>query len=150
MGQKPFKLDERDRNNFLKVCTTLYIITIYALMGVVSYRQFVLGQPHQEWDDIALIMTINIIVCIGAFLYISGGGSLRKIKLWHLVVSYGIFLLIGFGFTIYKYAVLLGQTLSREQIWGFFFTDLKISGILALALGALAYLGNRRIEKQIG
>lgn len=149
MGKNPFKLDERDLSNFRKVCTIMYIITIYALMGVVTYRQFVLRQPHQEWDDIAIIMTFNIIVFIGAFLYTAGSVSLKKIKWWYLAAGYGIFLLIGFGFTIFKYAVLLGQTLSREQVWDFFLTDLKISGILVVALGILAYLGNRRIEKQI-
>ena len=51
MKDRAFKLDERDLSNFRKVCTILYIITIYALMGVLVYRQFVLRQPHQEWDD---------------------------------------------------------------------------------------------------
>ena len=149
MKDRAFKLDERDLSNFRKVCTILYIITIYALMGVLVYRQFVLRQPHQEWDDIAIIMTVNVIGCIGAFLFIGGGFSLKQIKLWHLAIGYGAFLLIGFGFTIFKYAVLLGQTLSRDQVWGFFLTDLKISGVLVIALGIVAYLGNRRIEKQI-
>jgi hypothetical protein len=144
-----FKVDERDLNNLHKVCTILYIITIYSLMGVISYRQFVLHQPHEEWDDIAIIMTVNVIVFIGSLLYIGGSINPKKIKLRKLIAGYIGFVLFGLVFTIFKYTVLLGQELSLVQVWDYFLTILKITGILAIVLGILAYLGSRRIEKQI-
>jgi hypothetical protein len=57
--------------------------------------------------------------------------------------------LVGFLFTIFKYAVLLGQEINLLQVWDSLSTVVIISGVLMLALGLLAYLGNRRIDKQI-
>ena len=142
-------MDERDLDIFRKVCTTMYIITIYALIGVQLYRQFVLHQSSEEWNDIAIIMTFNIIVCLGSFLYIGGGINPKKIRLRYIVAGYVGFVLLGFAFTIFKYTILLGQELSLTQVVDYFFTVLEISGILAIAWGLLAYLGSRRIEKQI-
>ena len=149
MSKKPFRIDERDLDIFRKVCTTLYIITIYALVGIQLYRQFVLHQPRKDWNDIAIILTLNIIVCLGALLYVKGGISLKKTKLVYVIAGYAGFVLLGLAFTIFKYTVLLDQELSLMQVWDYLFTVVKISGLLVLGWGLLAYLGNRRIEKQI-
>jgi len=34
-----------------------------------QYRQFALRQPNEEWNDIAIIITFNVIVWLGAVLY---------------------------------------------------------------------------------
>ena len=34
MKRKFLKIDERDLNIFRKICTTLYLLTIYALIGI--------------------------------------------------------------------------------------------------------------------
>ena len=149
MGKNRFKIDERDADIFRRVCTVMYIITIYALMGVVTYRQFVLDQPQEQWDDIAMIMTINVVVCLGALLYIGGGISLKRIKLRYIILGYGGFVLFGFAFTVFKYTTLLGEDLSLTQVLDYLMLVAKISGLLVLGWGTLAYLGNRKIEKQI-
>jgi len=149
MNKKSFKPDEREMNVFRKICTTMYIITIYALMGIVSYRQFVLGQPHQQWDDIAMLMTINVIVVIGALLYASGSISLKKIKLRNLIVGYIGFVTIGFTFTIIKYAFFDGTHIDLAFALDTLKIILLVSGILILVWIFLAYLGNRKIEKRI-
>ena len=46
-------------------------------------------------------------------------------------------------------AVLLDQPVGLTQVGNYFLTVLEVSGVLALLLGLLAYLGSRRIEKQI-
>jgi hypothetical protein len=73
----------------------------------------------------------------------------REIKLRNILVGYALFVLVGFLFTTFKYAVLLGQEINLLQVWDSLSTVVIISGVLMLALGLLAYLGNRRIDKQI-
>jgi hypothetical protein len=109
----------------------------------------VLEQPQHEWNDIAMVMTVNVLVMLGSVLYLTGSINPKKIKLRHILAGYGGFVLIGFLFTIFKYTVLLGEDLTLEQVVDYFWTVLIISGILVLVWGLLAYLGSRRIEKQI-
>ncbi len=149
MGKTRFNFDEREMNTFLRICTTMYIITIIALIGIVNYRQFVLGQPHQQWDDIAMLMTINVIVLLGSVLYLTGVVNPKQIKPVYMIAGYIGFVLLGFTFTIFKYTVLLGQDVGLTQAWEYLRTVIIISGVLVLAWGVLAYLGSRRIEKQI-
>lgn len=149
MKNKPFKLDERDLNIFRKICTTLYLLTIYSLIGIVTYRQFVLHQPNEEWNDIAMLLTFNILATLGAYLFITGGVDISKFKLHHVLIGFAGFIAIGFGFTIVKSGVILGQDLSWGDVLDSLWIVVTISGLLALGLGLLAYLGSRRIEKQI-
>ena len=149
MAKKPFNFDEREVFSFLKICTVMYLFTIFALMVIQSYRQFVLHQPQEAWNDIALLMTLNILVLLGAVLYLTGVINPQKIKLRYLLAGYALFVLIGLLFTIFKYTILLGQTIGPAQVWDYLSTVIIISGLIVLALAVLAYLGNRRIDKQI-
>ena len=149
MTNRPFNFDEREMNTFLKICTIMYIITLFALMAIQFYRQFLLNQPQEEWNDIAMLIAINILVLFGAVLYLTGAIDLKKIKLRYILGGYCCFVLIGFLFTVFKYTVLLEQDLTMTQILDYLLIVIKISGILLLAWGLLAYLGSRRIEKQI-
>jgi len=145
----PFNFDEREMHIFRKVCTTMYFITIAALIGFQLYRQFFLGQPPDAWNDIAMLITINVVVLFGAILYLSGGVNPNNIKKRYLLAGYVIFVMFGLAWTIFKYAVLLDQSIGIEQIWEYLRLVVVISGILGLVLGILAYLGSRRIERQI-
>lgn len=127
----------------------MYILTIYSLIGVQLYRQFVLHQPTEEWEDIAVIITFNVIVWLGSLLYLSGIVNPTNIKLRYLLAGYLGFILMGFVFTVYKYNILESQPLSMEQVLDYLLIIVKVSGILAIGLGALAYLGSRRLEKEI-
>jgi hypothetical protein len=127
----------------------MYLLTIISLIVIQLYRQFVLHQPQEAWNDIAMLLTVNILVLLGLTLYLTGVINPRKIKLRDLLAGYALFVLVGFLFTIFKYTVLLGQDLNLAQVWSSLSTVVIISGILVLALGLLAYLGNRRIDKQI-
>ena len=149
MSKNIFKLDERDLLIFRKICTTFYLITIYTLIGIVSYRQFVLGQPNEEWNDIAMLLTINILATLGAYVFIAGGIEIRKFKLHHVLIGFAAFVAFGLGFTLFKYSILLGQTIGWADVWGYFLTVVRISGFISLGLLLLAYLGNQRIKKKI-
>jgi hypothetical protein len=149
MNKRPFNFDERETNTFRSVCTLLYLITIFSLMIIQLYRQFVLNQPQEAWNDIAMLLTVNILALLGLTLYLTGVVNPRRFKLRNILVGYALFVLVGFLFTIFKYAVLLGQEINLAQVWSSLTTVVIISGVLALVLGLLAYLGNRRIDKQI-
>jgi hypothetical protein len=124
-------------------------ITIFSLIVIQLYRQFVLHQPQEAWNDIAMLLTANIHFLLGLTLYLTGAINPREIKLRNILVGYALFVLVGFLFTTFKYAVLLGQEINLLQVWDSLSTVVIISGVLMLALGLLAYLGNRRIDKQI-
>jgi hypothetical protein len=149
MSRRPFNLDERAIKIIFRICATLYVITIYSLIGVMSYRQFVLHQAIKEFQDMAIIVTFNVLAMIGSALYFVGGFAIKKTKLRWIIAGYVGFVLVGFAFTIFKYTVLLDQELSLNQVVSYFFTVLKITGLLAIVWCLIAYLGNRRIEKQI-
>lgn len=149
MNKRPFNFDERETNTFRSVCTLLYLLTIFSLMIIQLYRQFVLNQPQEAWNDIAMLLTINILALIGLTLYLTGVINPRRIKLRNILVGYALFVLVGFLFTTFKYAVLLGQEINLAQVWSYLSTVVIISGVMAFVLGLLAYLGNRRIDKQI-
>jgi hypothetical protein len=149
MKRNIFKLDERDLNIFRRICTTLYLITIYALIGIQAYRQFIRHQPMEEWNDIAMLLTVNILATLGAYLYATGVVDIQKFKLHHTLIGFSAFVAFGFTFTIIKDTVFLGQAYSWAQVLHSLWIVLKVSALLALGLGLLAYLGSQRIEKQI-
>ena len=149
MNRKALNLDERTIKIILKICAVLYAITIYSLIGVMSYRQFVLHQAVKEFEDIAVVVTFNVLAMIGSALYFVGGFAIKKSRLRWIIAGYVGFVLIGFAFTIFRYTVLLDQKLGLNQVVGYLFTVSKITGILVIVGCLLAYLGNRRTEKQI-
>ena len=149
MNRKALNLDERTIKIILKICAILYAITIYSLIGVMSYRQFVLHQAVKEFEDMAIIVTFNVLAMIGSALYFVGGFAIKKARLRWIIAGYVGFVLFGFAFTIFRYTVLLDQELSLNQVVGYFLTVAKITGILVIVGCLLAYLGNRRTEKQI-
>lgn len=149
MHKPPIHLDERERSVFLELISVLYFLTLAALIGMQLYRQFVLGQPSDQWNDIALVITINVLFLLGGGLYLSGSINLQKIKASHVVFGYLAFVLLGLMFTIFKYAVLLDQGVSLKQVGNYVLIIVPITAILAIGWGLLGYLGHRRIEKKI-
>jgi hypothetical protein len=149
MRKQTFILDERERSVYRDLITVLYFLTLAALIGMQLYRQFVLGQPSEQWNDIALVITMNVLFLLGGGLYLSGSVNLKKIKASYVVIGYVIFVLLGLLFTIFKYAILLGQEVSMEQVWNYLLIILPITAVLAIGWGLMGYLGYRRMEKKI-
>jgi hypothetical protein len=149
MRKRPFNLDERERNVYRKFITVLYFITLSVLIGMQLYRQFVLGQPPEQWNDIALLITFNVLFLLGGGLFLSGAVEVKKIKVRYFVVGYAAFVIFGLLFTIFKYAVLLGQDVGIVQVWNYMLIILPITAVLMVGWGLLAYLGYRRMEDQL-
>ena len=149
MRNRPFKLDEREQNIYRSLITLLYFITLIVLIAMQLYRQFALDQPKEQWNDIALLITFNVLFLLGGGLYLSGALNLKKIKARYIVIGYVAFVLIGLLFTIFKYAYLQGQDVGLGQIWDYFLIVAPITAVLLIFWGLLGYLGHRRVEKQI-
>lgn len=149
MRKRLFNLDERERNICRNLIAVLYFITLAVLIGMQLYRQFVLGQPSEQWNDIALLITSNVLFLLGGGFYLSGTVNLKNIKIRNIVIGYTVFVLVGLLFTIFKYAVLLGQHVGLEQVWDYFLIILPITAVLMIGWGLLGYLGHQRMEKQL-
>lgn len=149
MNKKQIIVDEREKEIFRKICTTLYLLTLIGLIFIQLYRQFVLQQPSQEWDDIALLITINVIILLGSILFLFGRINPLKISKGYLLGGYAGFVVLGFLFTIYKYKVLLKQNLGLSEMIDYFGIVVIVSGILVLIWGFLAFLGNKNLENKI-
>jgi hypothetical protein len=149
MSKAPFNLDEREQNVYRTLITGLYFLTLAALIGMQLYRQFVLDQPSEQWNDIALLITFNVLFLLGGGLYLSGAVNLKSIRIRYLVVGYVGFVLLGLLFTIFKYAIVQGQDVGLAQVWDYILTILPITALLLAGWGSLAYLGHRRMEKQL-
>lgn len=149
MSKRPFNLDERERNVYRDLITVLYFITLAVLIGMQLYRQFALGQPSEEWNDIALLITFNVLFLLGGGLFLSGTVNLKNIKTRYIVIGYAAFVLTGLLFTIFKYAVLLGQDISLDQIWDYLLIIIPITALMAISWGLLSYIGYRRMEKRL-
>lgn len=61
-------MDERNKQVAYRVMANMYLLTIMALQGIVIYRQFALGQTIREFEDIAVVMTVNTLFLVTALL----------------------------------------------------------------------------------
>jgi hypothetical protein len=147
MAKSPLALDERNVETVRKVCTVMYGVTMVLLSLTIFYRQFVLGQATGEFEDIAVILTLNVIVGLGALLYF-GGVALPQISPRALASGYLGFVLLGFGFTVFKYTVLLDQPMDAGALWASFLTVATVCALLTGLYILAAYLGHRRLEKE--
>ena len=62
-------MDERNKQVAYRIIAIMYFLTILAMQGIVLYRQFVLGQELGDFEDIAIIMSVNSLFLISALLY---------------------------------------------------------------------------------
>lgn len=141
-------MDERNKQIAFKVIAVMYFFTIIAMQGIVIYRQFALGQNISDFEDIAIIMTINSIFLISALLYF-GALPIRKLKVKSILFIYLAFVVLGSAFTYAKYNLFQSPGLSFEQL----FDKLKIiTAIIGLLMGfwiLLSFLGKKRIDKEL-
>ena len=148
MNKNPFNLDERNVQIILRICAVLYAIPLLLLMAVQFRRQFILGQTTEEYADIANILVFNVVLLLGGILYL-GGFTPEKVKIRHLLAVYVVFILAGLGFTVFKYAVLLGQPVGLAQVGDYLLIVSVICAALVALWSLLGYLGKRRIDRQI-
>jgi hypothetical protein len=141
-------MDERNRLLAYKVMSVLYLITIMAMQAIVLYRQFALGQDISDFEDIAILMTVNTVFFISGLLYF-GAVPIQKLRIKTILLIYLAFVVLGSAFTYLKYNVFQDVGLSMSQL---FDKLIIIVSILALMMGfwiVLTILGKRRIDKEL-
>ena len=149
-NKKPFlNMDERNKQIALRIIAIMYYLTIFAMQGIAIYRQFVLGQELSEFEDIAILMTINSLFLISALLYF-GGIPVRKLKIKTIILAYLVFVVLGSLFTYAKYNIFGNSDLSFKQLFDKLIIVCAIIGIMMAFWILLSILGKRRTEKEIG
>lgn len=141
-------MDERNKQIAFKVIAVMYFLTIIALQGIVIFRQFALGQDLSDFEDIAIIMTINSIFLISALLYF-GALPIRKLKVKSILLFFIVSVILGSIFTFAKYNIFQSPGLTFGEL----FNKLKIITLLiGILMGfwiLLSYLGKKRIDKEL-
>lgn len=141
-------MDERNKQIAYKVISIMYFLTIFAMQGIVLYRQFALGQELGDFEDIAIIMTINSLFLVSALLYF-GAIQIRKLKVKSLLLIYLAFVVLGSLFTYFKYNIFQSPGLSFEQLFDKIIIVVAIIGLIMGFWILLSILGKKRLDKEL-
>ncbi len=143
MNKKVSPLDERNRAVIGKICIILYILTIYFLIGDMIYREFWLHQKPGQFEDIAALTIGNLIFFVGLVLYF-GGVSVGRISIKKFLTVYFLFVTAGIVFALFKY-----HEFSLPFLLDIGIRIVTITAIMFIAAGTIAYIGKRRIDRDI-
>jgi hypothetical protein len=147
--KKPFmNMDERSKQIGYKVIAIMYFLTIISMQGVAIYRQFVLGQSIHDFEDFAIIMTINSLFLICALLYF-GAIPIQKLEIKSILLGYVAIVVLGSLFTYAKYNIFQNHRLSIEQLFDKLIIIFSISGIIVLFFVIFSFLGKRKLDKEL-
>jgi hypothetical protein len=141
-------MDERNKLIAYRVVAIMYVLTIMALQGVIIYRQFALEQSLHEYEDFAIILTVNSLFLITALLYF-GAIPIQKIKVKVILAGYGVIIIAGSIFTYLKYNVFLDDGLTIPEMLDKLVIILTISGLIVLFWVVFSILGKRRQESDL-
>jgi hypothetical protein len=147
-NKKPFNMDERNRQIAYKIISIMYFLTLLAMQAIVLYRQIVLGQDLHEFEDIAIIMTVNSLFLISALLYF-GAIPIRKLKIRSILLIYALLVVMGSLFTYAKYNLFGGQGLTFRELFDKLIAVYAITGIILLFFIIFSILGKRKMEKEL-
>ncbi len=141
-------MDERSKLIAYKIIAVMYILTIVAIQGIVIYRQFALGQSIHDFEDIAIIMTVNSLFLISALLYF-GAIPIQRLKIKSIIFGYLLIVILGTVFIFLKYNVFQSPGLTPAQLFDKLIITFSVSGLIVLFFVIFALLGIRRADKEI-
>lgn len=148
-NSKPFlNMDERNTQIASKVISIMYFLTIIALTGIVLYRQFVLGQNISDFEDVAIILTVNSLFLVSGLLYF-GAIQIRRLKIKAILLIYIVFVVIGSLFTYAKYNIFQSPGLSFNQLFDKLIIIVIIIGLMMGFWILLSIMGKKRLEKEL-
>jgi len=135
-------IDERTRANAGHAAGIWLGVTQILLSGVIFYRLYVLGQPDAEIRDFQAVLAISLFGFIGMQLFL--GGIMPVLRWRGLLVAY----LVLTGAIVTVCLFIYGWPAASEwaDTW---LPALLGPAILVLGYGAVARLGQRRIDRQI-
>ena len=122
-------MDERNKKIAYKVIAIMYFLTYFAIVGILLYRQFVLGQELSDYEDIAIILTINSLFLISALLYF-GAIPIRRLKVKSILLIYIVLVVFGSLFTYARYNIFQSPGLSYKQLFDKFIIVVTITGLI--------------------
>ncbi|MBI9045121.1 MAG: hypothetical protein JEZ06_11590 [Anaerolineaceae bacterium] len=138
----PIISDERMQIISGRIAAIFLGLTQTALLGIILYRRYYLGQGDAYYSDIRLVLGVSVFGSIAARLYY--GAVLPMLSLKKLLVIYAAFV----TFLTIVLSIWLGlPTLDNWQN-----TILPVLLGPAILLGAywlVAYLGKKRMDKEI-
>ena len=147
-NRMPFNMDERSKQVAYKIITVMYLLTILSMQAIVLYRQFALGQELSDFEDLAVIMTVNSLFLISALLYF-GAISIRKLSIKSILLIYLLLVVLGSAFTYVKYNLVRSPGLSFMELFNKLIIVFAILGIMMFFFVLFSYLGKRRLDKEI-
>lgn len=148
-NKKPIlNMDERNKLIAYKVMSIMYLLTIIAMQGIAIYRQFVLNQDYKEFEDIAILMTVNSLFLISALIYF-GAIPIQKLKVKSILLIFIALVVLGSLFTYAKYNIFSSQGLSVAQLFDKLIIIVSIIGIIMGVWILLSLLAKRKIEKEL-
>lgn len=126
-------MDERNKQIVYRVIAIMYFLTIFAIVGIVLHREFVFGQKIDEFEDIAIVMTVNSLFLIAALLYF-GAIPIRKLNIKSIILIYVVFVVAGSLFTYVNYNIFKKAGLTWERLFDKFIIILGSANLLWNAL----------------
>ncbi len=148
-NKKPFlNMDERSKLVAYRIIAIMYFMTIMAMQAIVIYRQFALGQEIREFEDIAIIMTVNSLFLISALLYF-GAIPIQKLKVKSILLLYALIVVLGSVFTFVKYNLVRSPGLTFMELFHKLIIVYAVSGIIMVFFVLFSILGKRKLEKEL-
>ena len=141
-------MDERNKQVAYRIISIMYFLTIFAMQAIVIYRQFALGQELHEFEDMAILMTVNSLFLISALLYF-GAIPFRKLKIKSVLLIYLLLVTLGSIFTYAKYNLFGSAKLSFSQLFDKLIAVYAITGIIMFFFIIFSILGKRKMEKEL-
>jgi hypothetical protein len=146
--RKFMNMDERNKLIAYKVISIMYFLTIMALQAVIMYRQFALGQSIRDFEDFAIIFTVNSLFLVTALLYF-GAIPIRKISIKVILLGYAWFVVLGSLFTYAKYNIFSDHPLTMPELLDKLVIILSITGLIVLFWVIFSILGKRRQDSEL-
>jgi hypothetical protein len=143
-----FGMDERNREIGLRVIAVMYFLTIIALQGAILYRQFVLDQTTHDFEDLAVILTVNSVFLISALLYF-GAIPIQKLRIRFILLAYAGMVVLGSVFTYLKFNVFQQANLSIAQVLEKISIVSAVSGLIVVFWVIFSLLGRRKMQKEL-
>ena len=141
-------MDERNKQIAYRIIAIMYFLTIFAMQAIVIYRQIALGQELSEFEDIAIIMTVNSLFLISALLYF-GAIPIRKLKIKSILLIYLLLVTLGSLFIYTKYSLFGSAKLSFSQLFDKLIAVYAIIGIIMFFFIIFSILGKRKMEREL-
>jgi len=141
-------MDERNKQIACKVIAIMYFLTFFAIAGVILYRQFVLRQELNEYEDFAIILTFNSLFLMSALLYF-GAIPIRRLKVTSILIIYVVLVVAGSLFTYIYYHIIQSPGLSLKEMSNKFLIIVAITGIIMGFWVLLSILGKKRLDKEL-